>query len=186
MGIGSRGRVQQSAHDGPVVGGHSVTTAMARKLRLFGGRGMAVLVALAVGLAGLAASDQAFAVAGGSGPADAAYGYVVKVNVGGDRGCTGVWVDPQLVATSKECFQVGTAAPVTGQPPAASTVTTRPDQGSSAQTVAVDYLFVRDDRNLVLARLASGARLARAVACAIAADAIGAEAARAVEFGAAA
>ena len=115
-----------------------------------------MLVALAVGLAGLAASDQAFAVAGGSGPADAAYGYVVKVNVGGDRGCTGVWVDPQLVATSKECFQVGTAAPVTGQPPAASTVTTRPDQGSSAQTVAVDYLFVRDDRNLMLAHLASG------------------------------
>jgi len=103
----------------------------------------------------LATGDEAFAVSGGSGPADAAYGYVVKVNVGGNRGCTGVWLDPQLVATSKECFQVGSATLVTGPPPVAATVTTRPDQGSGATTVAVDYVFVRDDRNLVLAHLAT-------------------------------
>src|SRR5687768_9466980 len=96
----------------------------AQKLRLFGGRGFAVLAALAVGLVGLTGADQASAVAGGS-PADKSYGYVVKVSIGGDRGCTGVLVDPHLVATSKECFQIGSAAPVTGPAPAASTVATR-------------------------------------------------------------
>jgi hypothetical protein len=117
---------------------------------------MALLAALVVGSAGLVTGDAAFAVAGGSAPADAAYGYVVRVTVGGNRGCTGVRLDPQLVATSKECFQVGSASPVTGPPTVAGTVTTRPDQGSAAKTVAVDYLFVRDDRNLVLAHLATG------------------------------
>jgi hypothetical protein len=116
---------------------------------------MALLAAVVVGLAGLALGEKAFAVAGGSAPADAAYGYVVKVNVGGNRGCTGVLLDPQLVATSKECFQVGSAAPVTGPPAVAGTVVTRPDQGSDAKTAAVDYLFVRDDRNLVLTHVAT-------------------------------
>ncbi|MGI5239591.1 hypothetical protein [Dactylosporangium sp. CA-139066] len=37
-------------------------------------RGVALLAALGVGLAALAASDGAFAVTGGSAPADAAYG----------------------------------------------------------------------------------------------------------------
>lgn len=117
-------------------------------------RAMAVLAALAAGLAAVAAGDQALAVAGGSAPADAAYGYVVKVNVGTDRSCTGVPVAPQLVATSKACFQLGDAAPVTGPPPAAATVVTRPDQTSSAQTVAIDHLYVRDDRNLALVHIA--------------------------------
>jgi hypothetical protein len=117
---------------------------------------MALLAAMVVGAAGLATGDEAFAVSGGSAPADAAYGYVVRVNVGGSRGCTGVKVDAQLVATSKECFQTGSAAPVTGPPAVASTATTRPDQGSAAKTVPVDYLFVRDDRNLILAHLTAG------------------------------
>ncbi|MEV6495461.1 trypsin-like serine protease, partial [Actinoplanes sp. NPDC051633] len=38
----------------------------------------------------------------------------------------------------------------------ATTVTTRPDQASGAQTVAVDHLFVRDDRDLALVHLAGG------------------------------
>ncbi|WP_433797573.1 trypsin-like serine protease [Actinoplanes sp. CA-252034] len=120
--------------------------------RLLRGRVMAVLAASAVGLAGLAAADQAVAMAGPT--ADAAYGYVVKVGVGTERSCTGVLVNPHLVATSKECFTVGSAAPVTGPPPSGSTVTTRSDQPAAAQTVAVDYLHVRDDRNLVVAHLA--------------------------------
>jgi hypothetical protein len=127
---------------------------VAIKRRLLGGRGMALLAASAIGLAGLAAADQAVAGAGASPTADAAYGYVVKVGVGGDRACTGVLVDLYLVATSKECFTVGSTAPVTGPPPVTSTVTTRADQPSAAQTVAVDYLHVRDDRNLVVAHLA--------------------------------
>ncbi|MEV6495702.1 hypothetical protein AB0M20_44860, partial [Actinoplanes sp. NPDC051633] len=88
---------------------------------------MAVLAVFAVGLAGLAAGGQAFAVAGGSAPADAAYGYVVKVNVGADRGCTGVRVAPQLVATSTECFQIGSAAPVSGEPAVATNLTSPQD-----------------------------------------------------------
>jgi len=126
-----------------------------RKLRPLVRRGTALLAALSVGLAGLATGDEAFAVAGGSAPADPAYGYVIKVNVGGQRGCSGIRLEAQLVATSKECFQVGSATPVTGPPAVASTVSTRPDQGLGAKTVAVDYLFVRDDRNLVLAHLAT-------------------------------
>jgi len=125
-----------------------------RQRRRFGGRGMALLAALGVWLAALATGDGALAVTGGSAPADASYGYVVKVNVGGNRGCTGVKLAEQLVATSKECFQAGSTAPVNGPPTLASTVTTRPDQGSAVQTVAVDHLFVRDDRNLVVAHLA--------------------------------
>ncbi|MEV4277566.1 trypsin-like serine protease [Actinoplanes xinjiangensis] len=127
---------------------------VAIKRRLFGGRAMAVLAASTIGLAGLAAADQAVAGAGASPTADPAHGYVVKVGVGGDRACTGVLVDLYLVATSKECFTVGSTAPVTGPPPVASTVTTRADQPSAAQTVAVDYLHVRDDQNLVVAHLA--------------------------------
>ncbi|MEU8663102.1 trypsin-like serine protease, partial [Actinoplanes philippinensis] len=117
--------------------------------RLLGGRGMAVLTAAAIGLTGLVTADRAAAVAGAT--ADAAYGYVLKVRVGADRACTGVLVDPQLVATSKDCFAT---APVTGPAPAGSTVTTRSDQPVAAQTVTVDYLHVRDDRNLVVAHLA--------------------------------
>jgi hypothetical protein len=119
---------------------------MARGLR---GRWTAALVAVAAGLTGLAAGDQALAVGGGT--ADASYGYVVKVSVGGDRGCTGVRLEPQLVLTAKACFPTGQA---TGAPAVATTVATRPDQGAAVQTVAVEHLFVRDDRNLVLLRLA--------------------------------
>jgi hypothetical protein len=111
-------------------------------------RGVAALVALTVGMAGLAAGDQALAVGGES--ADASYGYVVRVHVGAERACTGVRLDPQLVATAKACFPT----PVTGPPAVATTVVTRPDQNAGTQTVAVDHLFVRDDRDLVVAHLA--------------------------------
>ncbi|MCA2219193.1 trypsin-like serine protease [Jidongwangia harbinensis] len=144
---------------------------------------MAALAALAVGLAGLTAADQALAVAGGSQPADAAYGYVVKVGVGSDRSCTGVLVDPHLVATSKECFKVGSAAPVTGPPPVTGTVTTRSDQVSGAQTVAISYLHVRDDRNLVLAHLARGLTALRGNAPVSAAAPVAGETLRVLGFG---
>ena len=141
---------------------------------LRGGRGTAVLAAVAVGLAGSAAGDRAYAVAGST--ADPAFGYVVRVNVGADRSCTGVRLDAQLVATSKECFRAGSGTAAGNGPPAvASTVVTRPDQGSGAVSVAVDFLFVRDDRNLVVAHLAGALTGLRGdVAIASAAPAAGA------------
>src|SRR5262249_43812419 len=122
-------------------------------LRPIGRRGAALLAALVVGSAGLVTSAPAFAAI--SATADASYGYVVKVNVGGNRGCTGVLVGSDLVATWRECFQVGSTSLVSGPPPVASTVTPRPDQANTT-TMAVNYLYVRDDRNLVLARIESG------------------------------
>ena len=144
------------------------------------GRAVAVLAALVVGLAGMAAGDRAFAAAGGTVSA-AADGYVVRVKVGGSRGCTGVLLDYQIVATSKECFQVGATPPVSGPPPADSTVVSRPDQGASTSPVAVDYLIVRDDRNVVLAHLATILVVSRAKVSAAAPTA--GEALRVVGFG---
>jgi hypothetical protein len=130
----------------------------AGKVRPLGGRVAAVAAALVTGLAALAAGDTAFAVGGSAVTSETSYGYVVKVNVGNNRGCTGVRLEPQLVATAKECFVVGGVAPVTGPAPAGSTVTPRPKAGAPyAPPVAVDHLFVRDDRNLVLAHLATAA-----------------------------
>ncbi|MEU4162863.1 trypsin-like serine protease [Actinoplanes sp. NPDC026670] len=153
------------------------------KRRLLGARTMAVLAASAVGLAGLVAADQAVAMADAPQTADAAYGYVVKVGVGGARACTGVLLEPHLVATSKECFTVGSAAPVTGPPPAGSTVTTRSDQPSAAQTIAVDYLHVRDDRNLVVAHLAKNVTGVRGSAPVSASASVAGETLRVLGFG---
>jgi hypothetical protein len=58
-----------------------------------------------------------------------------------------------LVATSLECFQVGSTPPAAGPPPASSTAIPRSDVGFSTNPVAIDYIIPRDDRNLVLAHL---------------------------------
>ncbi|BEL05616.1 hypothetical protein Q0Z83_038070 [Actinoplanes sichuanensis] len=152
-----------------------------KKRRLLGARATAMLAASVLGLAGLAAADQA--LAGAVPTADAAYGYVVKVAVGGDRACTGVLVDPNLVATSKECFTVGSAVAVTGPAPAGSRVTTRSDQPTAAQTVVVDYLHVRDDRNLVVAHLAKSVTGVRGSAPVSAAAPVAGETLRVLGFG---
>ena len=78
---------------------------------------------------------------------------MVRVNVGDSRGCTGVLLTRQLVATSLECFQVGSTPPAAGPPPASSTAIPRTDVGFSTIPVAIDYIIPRDDRNLVLAHL---------------------------------
>jgi hypothetical protein len=104
-----------------------------------------------VALVAVAAGDQAFAVAGNT--ADPAYGYVVKVTVGSNRSCTGVLLANQMVATSRECFKIGSTLPVAGPPPVASIATPRSDQYASITRATIDYLIPRDDRNLVLAHL---------------------------------
>jgi hypothetical protein len=116
-----------------------------------------VLAGLTVALAMLAAtavSDEAFAVTGNT--ADKAYAYVVRVSVGDNRGCTGVLLSRQLVATSLECFQFGSAPPPAGPPPVPSVAVPRTDVGFGTAPVAIDSIIPRADRNLVLAHL-SGA-----------------------------
>ena len=140
-----------------------------RNVRSVRARVLAVLGATVTMLVGFAASDQAFAVGGNT--ADKAYGYVVRVIVGGSRGCTGVLLTRQLVATSLECFRVGSAPPVAGPPPAPSTANPRSDVGFSATPVAIDYIIPRDDRNLVLAHLSGAGIIASPGSVSVAATA---------------
>ncbi len=83
------------------------------------------------------------------------YPFVAKIDVDG-RGCTGVLVQVQYVATSKACFAANGDVTAGPAPASATAVIGRPDAGrSSGVEVAITELVPRADRDLVLAKLAT-------------------------------
>ncbi|WP_406631449.1 tachylectin-related carbohydrate-binding protein [Amycolatopsis sp. WGS_07] len=98
------------------------------------------------------------------GPVDAAP-YAAKITVGqpgvDGRGCSGVLVAPQWVATAARCFaddpSQGFAIPAGAPKQKTTAVVGRPDLGQTDRGAVVDvvYLVPRPDRDLVLAKLSA-------------------------------
>lgn len=117
----------------------------------------AAVVAAGSVTSGLTATP-AYGVAGGTAVAEGTYGFVADVRVGEIRGCSGVLVDPEWIATVGGCFAEGGQAPPTGPPTQATTVTvgrTNLASGTGGQVRTVVDLIPRTDRDLVLARLSA-------------------------------
>ncbi|MEE1783223.1 trypsin-like serine protease [Streptomyces sp. SP17BM10] len=103
--------------------------------------------------AGAVVGDQA---------ADGAYAYTVKLTVGDSvRACTGALVDPRWVITAASCFSDDPAQPATLRPGApkrhTSAAVGRAD-AAPGQVRDVVELVPRQDRDLVMARLAEPVR----------------------------
>ena len=83
------------------------------------------------------------------------YPFVARIDVNG-RGCSGVLVQAQYVATSKTCFAADGNVTAGPAPASATAVVGRPDPAySGGVQAAIVELIPRADRNLVLAKLAS-------------------------------
>jgi trypsin/VCBS repeat protein len=118
------------------------------------------LISLAAVLtAVLAATTAAQAVDGTDEGANAAYGFVARVQIGTLPGqaCSGVLVAPQWILTEKSCFATDTQLPATGAPAEATTVTVgRTDLSTAAgRTLPVTWLVPHPDRDVLLARLST-------------------------------
>ena len=111
-------------------------------------------VAGGLALALLAAAAPAQAVLGGSAAAEGAYPFTVSVDAG-ERGCSGVLVQAELILTAKDCFG---DVPADGAPPASATFATvgRTDlTQNTGVRVAVTEVIPHPELNLVLGRLAT-------------------------------
>ncbi|MFF8695564.1 FG-GAP-like repeat-containing protein [Streptomyces sp. NPDC015144] len=116
------------------------------------------LIAAAVAAGAFTLTVPAQAVIG-SAVADNTYTFTAKIDVGGERGCSGSLVDPQWVLTASSCFAVDgqPAFPVPAGAPAEKTTVTvgRTDlSGTGGKVVEVTELVPRSDRDLVMAKLA--------------------------------
>jgi hypothetical protein len=122
---------------------------------VFGRVWMAGLAACATVVAGSLVSGPAFGIAGGTPAAQGAYGFVADVKFGDVRGCSGVLIDPEWIATAAGCFVEGGQPVPPGAPTQATTVTVgRADLlASGGQVRTVVDVMPRTDRDLVLARL---------------------------------
>ncbi|WP_189052892.1 ricin-type beta-trefoil lectin domain protein [Longimycelium tulufanense] len=96
---------------------------------------------------GLLSATPAHAVGGGTPAQDGELPFVAKVDVDG-RSCSGVLVDPEWVATAGPCF------PEEGVGKATVTVGRSDLRGRDGQQVTIVDIVKREDRALVLARLA--------------------------------
>lgn len=117
---------------------------------------VAGLLALSVVVAGLAAVPSA-AVSGGTPVPDGTYPFLAKIDVGGVRGCTGALVAPQWLVSAASCFAESGQPLSAGPPPRPSTaiVGRIPLSGTTGQSLSIVDLVPREDRNVVLAKLAT-------------------------------
>ncbi|WP_260697076.1 FG-GAP-like repeat-containing protein [Streptomyces sp. 130] len=101
-------------------------------------------------------SAPANAVAGTS-TTESSYSFAVRLDIGGQRSCTGALVAPQWIATSASCFSTDASTPqvAAGAPKWTTTATIgRPDLTStSGQVRTVVELVPREGRDIVMARL---------------------------------
>ncbi|MFE4332139.1 trypsin-like serine protease, partial [Streptomyces sp. NPDC056831] len=116
------------------------------------------LLAATAAVGALTIVTPAQAVVGDS-VADNTYTFTAKIDVGGERACTGSLVDAQWVLTASSCFAAdGQAAfPVPAGAPAEKTMATigRTDlTGTAGKVVEITELVSRTDRDLVMAKLA--------------------------------
>ncbi|MFI6307123.1 ricin-type beta-trefoil lectin domain protein [Amycolatopsis thailandensis] len=113
-------------------------------------------LALAVGMID---ATPAAGIAGGTPASDGAYRFAVKIEVGGDRACSGALVAPQWVATAARCFTGGEAGQQVNPGAPALPTTAKIGRPNQAQTTGavlpIVELVPRTDRNLVLAKLAT-------------------------------
>jgi hypothetical protein len=113
----------------------------------------AALVGAATIMAGLAA--PAMAVTGGDPVPSGSAPYLVKVQLGEERACSGALVRPQWVLTAGSCLAGDGGALTTGRPPvAAEVVVGGTHAGSPARTLDVDRVVPHPDRDVALVRLA--------------------------------
>ncbi|WP_335938829.1 FG-GAP-like repeat-containing protein [Streptomyces sp. PTD5-9] len=122
-------------------------------------RARAVALIAAAGAAGaLTLTAPAQAVIGDA-VADNTYTFTAKLDIGGERACTGSLVDAQWILTASSCFAAEgqPAFPVPAGAPAEKTMATigRTDlSGTGGKVVEVTELVPRADRDLVMAKLA--------------------------------
>jgi hypothetical protein len=116
------------------------------------------LLAVVLVVAGSLTAGPAFGIAGGTPAAEGAFGFVADVKFGDVRGCSGVLVDPEWIATAAACLVEGGQSPPAGPPTQPTTVTVgRADlrAGTGGQVRDVVDVIPRADRDLVLARLSA-------------------------------
>jgi len=136
-----------------------------------------IIVMLALVLAGvLGAGSTAQAITGGSSVSAGQWGFVVRVNVGGDRGCSGALVAPQWVVTADVCFATDGEELGTGVPARPTSVNV------GGIDVPVVLVHPHTSRRLVLAKLALRVPDVTPVALSTVAPAAG-EAVRATGYG---
>ena len=116
------------------------------------------LLAAAATVGALTVTTPAQAVIGDA-VADNTYTFTAKIDVGGERACTGSLVDAQWILTASSCFVAAgqPAFPISAGAPAEKTMATigRTDlTGTAGKVVEVTELVPRADRDLVMAKLA--------------------------------
>jgi hypothetical protein len=114
------------------------------------------LATAALALGGLELnSTPALAISGGSDAVGPNYGFVVKLDIGGVRSCTGALVRPLWVITAASCFEDGGKAATLGHPYVPTTaVVGRSDlTATSGEVVSVVQVVPTADRNVALVRL---------------------------------
>ncbi|MFB7917355.1 FG-GAP-like repeat-containing protein, partial [Streptomyces sp. NPDC056061] len=122
-------------------------------------RRRAVALIVAAGAVGaITLTNPAQAVIG-TAVADGTYTFTAKLDIGGERACSGSLVDAQWVLTASSCFAAAgqPAFPVPAGAPATKTTATigRTDlTGTGGKAVEVTELVPRSDRDLVMAKLA--------------------------------